>query len=107
MSNALIFSQNSITIEDDVMIGGGVQIWDTDFHPIILNERLKHDINKIMTKPVLLKRGCFFGANSIILKGVVIGEEAIIAAGSVVTKSVGNSEIWGGNPAKFVRCIHS
>ncbi|WP_103192495.1 acyltransferase [Formosa algae] len=45
------------------------------------------------------------GASSIILKGVTIGENSIIGAGSVVTKSVPCNEIWGGNPAKFIRKI--
>lgn len=107
MSSALIFSQESITIEDYVMIGGGCQIWDTDFHPMNLNDRIKHDISKIRTKPVLLKRGCFIGANSIILKGCTIGENSIIGAGSVVTKNVPDNEVWGGNPAVFQKKAES
>jgi acetyltransferase-like isoleucine patch superfamily enzyme len=103
LSNALIFSQENITISDYVMIGGGVQIWDTDFHPLSLNARIVHDKSKIKTKSVFLERGCFIGANSLILKGVRIGENSIIAAGSVVSKSVPKNEIWGGNPAKFIK----
>ena len=38
-----------------------------------------------------------------ILKGVHIGDGAIIAAGSVATKYIPNNEIWGGNPAKFIK----
>lgn len=107
MSNTLLFSQQSIIIEDYVLLGGGVQIWDTDFHPMNLNDRIIHDISKINTKPVLLKKGCFVGANSIILKGVTIGENSIIAAGSIVSKSVPENEIWGGNPAKFIKPLTS
>lgn len=103
MSNTLIYSQQSIIIENFVMIGGGVQIWDTDFHPMNLEDRIIHDISKIRTNPVLLKKGCFIGANSIILKGVTIGENSIIAAGSVVSKSVPENEIWGGNPARLIK----
>jgi acetyltransferase-like isoleucine patch superfamily enzyme len=107
MSSVLVFSQLSIKIEDNVMLGGGVQIWDTDFHPIDLNDRITHNISKINTKPVLLKDGCFIGANSIILKGVTIGQNSIIAAGSVVSKSVRDNEIWGGNPARLIKQIES
>jgi acetyltransferase-like isoleucine patch superfamily enzyme len=37
------------------------------------------------------------------MKGVHIGDGAIIAAGSVVTKDVPPYEIWGGNPARFLK----
>ncbi|MDA9774802.1 acyltransferase [Algibacter sp.] len=103
MSRVLMFSQNSISIEDYVMIGGGVQIWDTDFHPINFEDRIINDISKIRTNPVLLKKGAFVGANSIILKGVTIGENSVIAAGSVVSKNIPCNEIWGGNPARLIK----
>ena len=57
------------------------------------------------TKPVEIREGAFVGAHCIILKGVTIGKEAIVGAGSVVTKSIPDGEIWGGNPAKFIRKI--
>jgi acetyltransferase-like isoleucine patch superfamily enzyme len=105
MSRVLIFAQKSIIIEDHVMIGGGVQIWDTDFHPINFQDRLINDNTKIKSHPVLLKEGAFIGANSIILKGVTIGEYSVIAAGSIVTKNIPKNEIWGGNPACFIKKI--
>lgn len=106
MSCVMIFSQERITIENNVMLGGGVQIWDTDFHPLDFHERMAHDISKIMTRRVLLKNGCFIGANTIIMKGVTIGKRSIIAAGSIVTGIVPDKQIWGGNPAKFIRNIY-
>ncbi|MEK5325865.1 DapH/DapD/GlmU-related protein [Aeribacillus sp. FSL M8-0254] len=39
-------------------------------------------------KKVVLKRGCWIGANSIILPGVTVGEHSVVGAGSVVTKDV-------------------
>jgi acetyltransferase-like isoleucine patch superfamily enzyme len=41
----------------------------------------------------------------LILKGVTVGKYSIVAAGSIVTKSIPPNEIWGGNPAKFIRRI--
>lgn len=38
-------------------------------------------------------------------KGVTIGEGAIIAAGSMVVKDVLAWQVWGGNPAKFIKVI--
>lgn len=105
ISNVLLFSMNSIKIEDDVMIGGGCQIFDTDFHSLSYEERVIKKDSNIQTKPVSIKKGAFIGVSSIILKGVTIGERSIVAAGSVVTKSIPNDEIWGGNPAKFIKSL--
>ncbi len=45
----------------------------------------------------------FLGAKTIICKDVRIGKNCIVAAGSVVTKDIPDNEIWGGNPAKFLK----
>jgi acetyltransferase-like isoleucine patch superfamily enzyme len=105
MSRVLIFAQKSIIIEDFVMIGGGVQIWDTDFHSVNFRDRIINDDSKIKSYPILLKEGVFVGANSIILKGVTIGKYSVIAAGSVVTKNIPSNEVWGGNPACFIKNV--
>jgi acetyltransferase-like isoleucine patch superfamily enzyme len=87
------------------MIGGGVQIYDTDFHPIDFQKRNLNDQESINTFPVTLKKNCFIGVNTIILKGVTIGERSVVAAGSVVVKSIPKDEIWGGNPCVFLKRI--
>ena len=107
ISNSVIFSTISITIEDNVMIGGGCRIYDTDFHSLYLEDRLKEKDPNIISKPVLIKEGVFIGGHSIILKGVTIGNNSVIGAGSVVTKSIPESEIWAGNPAKFIKKINN
>lgn len=106
MSNITICSMNSITIEKDVMIGGNVKIYDTDFHSLNRNCRLSKVDTDISSKPVLIKEGAFIGGHSIILKGVTIGKNSIIGAGSVVTKDIPDNQIWAGNPVKFIRCIN-
>lgn len=106
ISQTAIICHHKITIGNYVKIGGGVKIYDTDFHslnPFI--RRGKEDILHKVKAPVLIKDNAFIGAFSSILKGVTIGENAIIGAGSVVTKSVPDNEIWAGNPAKFIRKI--
>jgi len=45
----------------------------------------------------------WIGRNVTILSGVKIMDGAVIAAESVVTKDVGPYEIWGGNPARFIK----
>lgn len=46
---------------------------------------------------------CWIGAGVIILPGVTIGSGTIIGAGSVVTKSVGENQLWHGNPARSAK----
>ncbi len=52
---------------------------------------------------VIIKNDVWIGRNVIIMSGIEIDDGAVIAAGSVVTKNVGAYEVWGGNPAKFIR----
>lgn len=102
ISGTAIVAKKSIIIEDNVMIGSGCCIYDTDFHPIEYVKRVKEPQNGTCC-PVHIGEGVFVGARSIILKGVVIGKHSVIAAGSVVTKSIPPNELWGGGPARFIR----
>lgn len=104
ISQTALICHKSISIGDNVKIGGGVCIYDTDFHSLDSEiRRSKKDIKHRVEKPVIIHDNVFIGAKSIILKGVEIGENSIIGAGSVVTKSVPANQIWAGNPAHFIR----
>ena len=107
MSSTAIVCHHSIIIGDNVKIGGNVVIYDTDFHSLKANNRLCQslDINLTKVLPVKISNNVFIGAHSTILKGVIIGENAVIGACSVVTKSIPANEVWGGNPAKFLKMI--
>lgn len=76
-----------IIIEDDVMIGSGV-------HFYVHNHRFNDPCIPIIdqgycnSKPILIKRGSWIGANTIILPGVTIGINSVIGAGSVINKSI-------------------
>jgi len=105
-SNIAISCKERVTIGNNVKIGGGVKIYDSDFHSLNFEQRKNRATDLPLKKSVILKDGCFIGAHSIILKGVTIGKESIIGAGSVVAKSVPDGEIWGGNPAKMIRKIN-
>lgn len=103
MSNTSIVSFCEICIGDNVMIGGDVRIYDTDFHSLNYEQRIEYPDYNIISKPVMIKKGVFIGAGAMILKGVCIGEYSIVGAGAVVTKDIPDGEIWGGNPARFIR----
>jgi len=107
ISSTAIIVTSKITIGNNVKIGGGVCIYDTDFHsldPKLRNNNLI-DINNRISKPVFIKENVFIGAHSTILKGVTIGKNSIIGACSVVTKSIPDNEIWAGNPAHYIKSI--
>lgn len=105
ISQTAIVCHTSITIGNNVKIGGGVCIYDTDFHSLdsLLRVNPKTDFVNKVNKPVIIGDNVFIGAHSLVLKGVTIGENSIIGAGSVVTKSVPANQIWAGNPALFIR----
>lgn len=105
MSNVGISCQENIKIEDEVMIGGGTCIWDTDFHStnLFIRMQLIEEKEYPKTAPILIKKGAFIGAGCYILKGVTIGENSIVGAASVVSKDIPDNQVWAGNPAGFIR----
>lgn len=111
MSQTSLYALDAdITIGDYTLLGGGVKIYSSDFHSTNSSHRKDYslyglDAQNRKSAPVVIGHDCFIGAGTIVLKGVSIGDNSIIGAGSVVTKSVPSSEIWAGNPAKFIKKI--
>ena len=105
LSNATFVCMSSITIGDDVFIGGDCRIYDTDFHSIDPKARLTPPDKTARTAPISVGARAFIGAHTTILKGSVIGEEAVIGAGSLVAGKVPGGEIWAGSPAHFIRRV--
>lgn len=105
ISNSLFYALGSITIEDNVLIGGGCQFLDSDFHSISYEERILGDDRQKNIRPILIKEGAFIGASCIILKGVTVGERSVVGAGAIVVKDIPAGEIWAGNPAKFIKKV--
>ncbi|MCY1719089.1 acyltransferase [Prolixibacteraceae bacterium Z1-6] len=104
MSGVLICAKDKIEIGNNVKIGGEAKIVDSNFHSLDPFIRAsKEDIQNAKSAPVKICDNAFIGTNSIITKGVTIGENSIIGAGSVVVKNIPPNEIWGGNPAKFIK----
>ena len=108
MSQTAIVCHKHIKIGNNVMLGGGVCIYDTDFHSLDPDLRQDGETDKShkVMKEVLIEDSVFIGAHSIVLKGVTIGKNSIVGAGSVVTKSIPPNQIWAGNPAKFIKNVH-
>jgi acetyltransferase-like isoleucine patch superfamily enzyme len=94
-----------LIIEDDVLIGPGVNIY-VDTHAFDNPEIPIIDQGYFESKKVIIKKGCWIGANVIILPGVTIGENAVVGAGSIVTKSIPDRVVAVGNPARIIRSIN-
>lgn len=105
LSGASLVCLESLTIGPRTLIGGGVRIYDTDFHALTPEGRQPGSPQEVRTAPVRIGADCFVGGYSIILKGVTIGDGAVIGAGSVVTRDVPPRQIWAGNPARFIRSL--
>jgi acetyltransferase-like isoleucine patch superfamily enzyme len=112
ISNASIAAYNKIIIGSYVYIAGGVNIVDTDFHPIDPASRLADTIALspagdkssrplFQSKPVVIEDDVWIGFNATILKGVKIGRGSIIQPGSVVSKDIPAGSVVAGNPAQI------
>jgi acetyltransferase-like isoleucine patch superfamily enzyme len=106
MSGTILFAWKRITIGDYCQIGVGAKIYDTDFHPLCMEERIYAGDGYSAAAPVTLGKGVWIGADSKVLKGVNIGDGAVVASGSVVTKDVPAYAIVGGVPAKVIGHVY-
>lgn len=116
ISSACIWAKESITIKDNVKIGGDCIIMDTDAHNLDYKIRSSNlrtpdgmslDVESAKSKPIVIENNVLIGTRCIILKGVTIGARSIIGSGSVVTKSIPADCIAAGNPCKVIRYINS
>ena len=103
ISGSTICASKSVKIGNNVLIGSGCLITDTDAHPINWRDRRSGELSTILRAPVVIGDDVFIGARSIILKGVTIGSRSVIGAGSVVCKDVPADCIVAGNPAKVIK----
>ena len=92
----------SVLIEDDVWLSEGSQV-HSHYHKLNEN-RIKRTKDSIIPTSIILRKGCWVGANAIILPQVEeIGENSIVAAGAIVTKKVPANVVVAGNPAQIIK----
>lgn len=116
ISSACLWAEESITIGNDVNIGGDTIIIDTDAHPHDYVKRRASEMRNIKSdqykreiprKAILIEDDVWIGARCQILKGVHIGARSIIAAGSVVTKDIPADCIAAGCPARVIKVLNA
>lgn len=102
LNGTLIHSRKEVIIGENCLFGPGVVILDNDSHNTSTDPIVRRT-GKIAESAVVIGNNVWVGMHSIIMKGVHIGDNSIIAAGSVVTKDVPPNQLFGGNPAKFLK----
>jgi len=102
-SGSAIIAAIGITIQANTGLGANSKVYDTDFHNVNPNDRLKSWNNLNNSKEIIIGKNVWIGANCIILKGASIGHNSVIGAGSVLTKVVPDNCLYAGNPAKKIK----
>ena len=96
-SNCLAMARGGITIEDDVMLAGNVQL--------LSNNHDEYERQILICDKILIKKGAWIGAGATVLPGVTIGKYAIVGAGAIVTKNVPDYSVVVGIPSKVVKTL--
>ncbi len=103
ISGSTISASLKISIGDNVLIGSGCLISDSDAHPVNPIARMQNPNLGAECSPIIIEEHVFIGARAIILKGVTIGKGSTIGAGSVVSREVPPYCVVAGNPAKIIK----
>lgn len=93
---------SSVTIGENVMIGQELLVYTNNHRMDRIDIPMKEQ-GWTESKPVVIGDDVWIGSRVTILPGVHIGKGSVIGAGAVVTKNVPDYEIWGGNPACFLK----
>jgi putative colanic acid biosynthesis acetyltransferase WcaF len=105
-----------LTLGDHVWLGD--ECWILNLAPVTIEENVcisqraflcagNHDYKSptfdLITKPILVERGAWIGANAFVGPGVTVGAHAVVTAGSIVTRDLSAFGIFQGNPAVLVK----
>lgn len=101
ISGTSIVAEKRVEIGEHTMLGANTNVYDTDFHPINANDRIRG--GGVSFAPVRIGKQCWIAANSTILKGVNIGDQAVIGAMSLVNRDIPENVFAAGIPAKVIK----
>lgn len=113
---------SELFIGDNVHINKGVRISSFKFISIgsnvliasycnILDHNHKYDLQSPASTvyydsaPIIIKEGAWLGTKVQVNKGVSIGKYTVVASNAVVTKNLEKSCVYGGIPAKKIKCL--
>ncbi|KAK9113959.1 hypothetical protein Syun_020756 [Stephania yunnanensis] len=101
---------------NSISVGSGTNIQDNSLEhvaksnisrkvlPTIIGDNVTIDHNVVM-HGCTVKNESFMGIGAVLLDGVVVEKKAMVAGGALVRQNtrIPSGEVWGGNPAKFMR----
>jgi carbonic anhydrase/acetyltransferase-like protein (isoleucine patch superfamily) len=96
----MISASESITIEDDVIIGAFSSLIDSDHTFAEGRPNVMH--NSVISAPIRIGRGSWLAERVAVLRGASIGRCCIVGANSVVRGELPDYSIAVGSPAKVV-----
>jgi acetyltransferase-like isoleucine patch superfamily enzyme len=102
--HCVLYSGNGITIGKHVLMAPHVSIVPAN-HAFYRRD-IPMDQQRFLPPRggVVVEDDVWIGAHSVLLDGAYLEHGSIIAAGSVVRGRVPAYEIWGGVPARFIKC---
>lgn len=97
------FIDAPITIGNNVLFAGSVHAVGKHDHEFSIPGQTIWQGKRGEEETTIVEDDVWVGHGAILLGGVTIGKGSIVAAGSVVTRNIPPCEIWGGNPAVFIK----
>jgi carbonic anhydrase/acetyltransferase-like protein (isoleucine patch superfamily) len=94
------FEGSAITIGEDCMVAGGVQIRADDSHPIF-DVRSGRRVNR--SRPVTVGDHVWLGEGAVLLQGSTVGSGSIVGTRAVVKGRFANNCALAGVPARVTR----
>ena len=89
----------TIIVGEDCMFSNTIIVRTSDSHPIFNSEGVR--INP--AKDVIIDKHVWIAPSSVIMKGAILGDGCIVGSHSMVNKSIPNSCLAVGMPAKVVK----
>jgi hypothetical protein len=97
LSECTIVSYCSVTIEEGVLFGPTVYMFDCDQSPAD-PEGPRNDPANMEMAPIVIEHHAWIGSGAIIMPGVRIGHHETVSANAIVTKDVEPHTLVAGNP---------
>ncbi|MBR2556119.1 MAG: acyltransferase [Aeriscardovia sp.] len=100
-NNCRVVAMAGISIGDNNLLGPNVVIVD---HNHRFSDKKQLICKQGYTKsPITIGSDVWLGANVIVSEGVSICDHVVVGANAVITKSITESGVYGGIPAKLIR----
>ena len=106
-SNCTVFSSNSLTIEEGVIVGAYSYLLSGGEYDTNSTTRFADQDGMKSVGPLVVGGNSWIGAGVTILDGASIGDHCVIGAGAVVTKPVPANSLAVGVPARVTRSTGS